>query len=960
MQAIPQTRRPVTIAARSAVALAVLLAVVPQGLIAQQTRITTKIDNSRRVTLPGHMRAGVVPANDQGRVDASLQLPYITLALKPSAAQQADLTALLQQQQDPSSPNFHRWLTPEQYAERFGAAQSDIDKITAWLQSQGLTVLSVARGRNSISFSGPVRSVEAAFGTEIHHYLVNGELHFANATNPAVPAAMSGLALAIHGLDDFKMRPANRKSSAVMKPGYINSACSGFCLAPADFATIYDLTPLYKAGITGAGQTLAIVGQTQVNPADISTFRAAFGFSSTLPTMVQVPNTPNPGVSNGDLVEADLDLEWSGAIAPNATIIYVYSNDVEASVEYAIDQNIAPVVSMSYGQCEEPTSADQGATSGDAATLQQFAQRANSQGMTWIAAAGDSGAADCYGESGLPQSVIDSATVDYPGSIPYVTSVGGLEFNEGSGSFWSSSGNALSYIPEMVWNDSVNDGGPSSGGGGASLFFSKPSWQAANGVPNDGARDVPDISFSGSADHDGYLIYNSNYSKRSGTFGSSQPTQIGGTSAGAPSMAGILALLNQYLLQNGYQAKAGVGNINPRLYQLQSTGGVFHDITVGNNMVNPCEGTRNVCTNTAVGYNAGPGYDLASGLGSMDINAMVHAWPPSTTTNKGTVAISLTATSTSLAATGSTTLTASMKPSGSGTPTGSVTFSAGSVVLGSATLSGGSANLTVNASSLITGSNTVTAVYAGDANFNGGSAAITISVAPSTSISISGLTNAASFAQGYAPGMILAIFGSNLGPSSPQQASTVPLSASLGGVSVTIAGVPCPLYYVSPGQLNVQIPYNVPVNTTSTLVVSYNGQTGSAPIKVASAAPGVFFVVGTSDAVVTTYTNGTIANGTSAAPGSVISIYITGDGAESPTVTTGSTPSPNTRPVQAVALTVGGSAVAPLFVGVPSWSVGVTQINFTVPASAIPGTNLQIIVTVGGVASSPVSVNIVQ
>lgn len=460
--------------------LAVLTGFPHHTLLAQQNRIPIAripitIDNSRRITLPGHIHAGVLPANDQGRADASLQLPYVTLALQPSAAQQADLTALLQRQQDPSSPDFHRWLTPEQFADRFGLAQSDIDKITAWLQSQNLTVLSTARGRNAVSFSGPVRAVESAFGTEIHNYLVNGEAHYANATNPSIPAALSGVILAIHGLDDFKLKPLLRKRPAYLNPSVPDCAnADNICIAPGDFAKIYDVNPLYNnLNITGTGQKLAIVGQTEINPNDISTFRAAFSLPATLPTMIQVPNdAPNPAVSAGDLGEADLDLELSGAVARNATILYVYSNNVEDSVQYAIDQNLAPVVSMSYGQCEEPSSADGGATYNDAVLfMRPLAQQANAQGITWLAAAGDSGAADCYGETGVPNSLIDSTTVDYPGSIPEVTSMGGSEFNEGSGNFWSGSGFALSYIPEMVWNDSAFQGEPDAGGGGASIFF---------------------------------------------------------------------------------------------------------------------------------------------------------------------------------------------------------------------------------------------------------------------------------------------------------------------------------------------------------------------------------------------------------------------------------------------------------------------------------------------------------
>jgi uncharacterized protein (TIGR03437 family) len=1012
------------------------------------------------------MHAGVVPANDQGRVDASLQLSYVTVALQPSAAQQADLEALLQRQKDPSSPDFHRWLTPEQYADRFGLAQADIDKITAWLQTQNLTVLSVARGRNAISFSGPVRSVESAFGTEIHHYLVNGELHYANASEPTIPATLGGVVLAIRGLNDFRLKPAVRKRSVVASPTYTNpNVCSptNYCMAPDDFATIYDVAPLFSSGINGAGQKLVIVGQTEINPTDLSSFRSFFNLPANPPTMMVVPNdNPVPAVSAPDLIESELDLEWSGAIARNANIIFVYSNDVEDSVTYAIQNNLAPVISMSYGSCEPSTG------SSSALSMQALAQQANAQGQTWLAAAGDSGGADCVGETGVPESIIDSAAVDLPGSIPEVTSVGGTEFNESSEpgvTFWSNTNtannaSALRYIPEMVWNDSAADGTPSAGGGGASIFFSKPTWQTGPGVPADGWRDVPDIALPASDAHDATVIFTSNYNSHTG-FSGAGLTTVGGTSVAAPSMAGIVTLLNQYLVQNGYQSQAGLGNINPRLYALaQSSPGSFHDITVGSNVVDPCTIRSRNCTVTAIGFNAGPGYDLASGLGSVDVNSLVLAWPQTGTPSKSSTTLTLTSSQTSLAANGSTTLTATVTPANSGTPTGTVTFSlAGGASLGSVSVSNGVARMTVNASQLVTGSNTISAQYSGDSNYTGsmGTATITVSTISKTSttltltssqtslaangsttltatvtaanggtptgtvtflaggtslgsasvssgvatltvsasklatgpntisaqysgdsnyngsmgtatitvvpsISISGMTNAASFKQVFAPGMIMAVFGSNMGPATAVLAPSVPLPTTLGGVTATINGVAAPLYYVSAGQLNIQIPYATAVNASATLVVTYNGQSASVSFQVAAAAPGIFYDTTTGDLVVTVYPNGVAASAESAAPGTTISLYITGDGAQSPPPTTGSTPAPNVipKPVQPFLMTVGGTQITPVFIGIPSWSIGVTQVNFQVPASAIPGTFLQVVVTVGNVASAPVNLNIIN
>ena len=206
--------------------------------------------------------------------------------------------------------------------------------------------------------------------------------------------------------------------------------------------------------------------------------------------------------------------------------------------------------------------------------------------------------------------------MDFPASLPEVTAVGGTEFQEGADAYWSStntsaSGSALSYIPEIAWNDSAIDGEPSATGGGASRFFAKPSWQTGPGVPGDNARVVPDISMNASADHDGYLVY---------TQGAD--SVFGGTSVPAPIYAGLAALLNQH------QGSQGLGNINPNLYALaQTTSGIFHDITQGDNIVTvTCRTRARNCTTATVGYSAGAGHDMATGLGSVDAYQLVSRW----------------------------------------------------------------------------------------------------------------------------------------------------------------------------------------------------------------------------------------------------------------------------------------------------------------------------------------------
>ncbi len=594
---------------RSFPLLASAFALLALTAAAQQDRIGARIGNTPTVVLSGHVPARVRAAVDQGPVAASFPLPLVTMYLQPSSSQQASLRQLLGSQQEPGSANYHKWLTPEQYADQFGVSRDDITRIAAWLQSQGLQVEHVARSRSFIQFSGSAGQVEAALHTQIHQYLENGAVHYANTSAPSIPAALSGIVRGFHGLHNFRLRPRSRARRTA--PGPVYTAGDGENqIAPDDFATIYDVARLYAAGIDGTGQKLVVVGQTEVNVSDIQRFRSKYGLPANDPQMVLVP--PSPGITQLDLPEADLDLEWSGAVARKAQIIYVYSTDVETSLIDAIDNARAPVISMSYGLCEELDGIP------DLSNEQALALQANAEGITWLNAAGDSGAGDCEDPGALIAQ--DGLAVDEPGSVPEVTAVGGTEFNEGNGIYWgptntATGASALSYIPERVWNDTELGFGLAAGGGGTSVFFPKPVWQTGPGVPGNANRNVPDVSLAASAEHDGYLVYTSN-----------QLQVYGGTSVPTPTMAGIVTLLNQYLVSTGTLAQPGLANINPELYRLaQNTTGVFHDITVGNNGL-PCVSGSPDCANGSFGYSAGPGYDRASGLGSPDAYNLVHAW----------------------------------------------------------------------------------------------------------------------------------------------------------------------------------------------------------------------------------------------------------------------------------------------------------------------------------------------
>src|SRR6185437_12193806 len=365
---------------------------------------------------------------------------------------------------------------------------------------------------NSITFSGTVGQAESAFRTEIHEFRNHGVTHIANASAISIPAAFAGVVLSVRNLSDFRPHPLHRVRAS---PQYtFNSGTSHYhFLAPGDFATIYDLNPLYGAGYAGSGQTIVIVGQSAIAASDIANFQSAASLPAKPPVMTLVPNTGTSALNDasGDEDESDLDIECAGAIAPGATIHFVYvCNSQQASVfdamNYAIDNNLGSIISTSYGACEAAF------PSQDVQTLESWFEEANLQGQTIVAASGDNGATDCETSTTSDQATHGLA-VDMPASLPYVTAIGGTEFAadvSAPGTYWNSSNSAgevsaIQFIPEKVWNDTSPSLGIEAGGGGASTIFGKPSWQSGTGVPNDGKRDVPDLSLNASPNHDGYL-----------------------------------------------------------------------------------------------------------------------------------------------------------------------------------------------------------------------------------------------------------------------------------------------------------------------------------------------------------------------------------------------------------------------------------------------------------------------
>ena len=918
--------------------LITLLCLTGVSAQAQPSRILDRIDPDRRVILAKYVHPLAKPEFDRGPLPSAFPLPAIILNLKSSLSQQTSLRQLLAQQQDPTSDQYHKWLTPEQYADRFGVNSSDLDRITAWLREEGFKIVLVARGRTWIMFSGAAGLVDQAFHANLHRYQVRGEVHFANASNPSIPAALAAIVEGFHGLNDFHLKPRLIQSSTY--PQAVNG--NQHYLAPSDFATIYDIAPLYKAGIDGAGQTIAIVGQTSINLSDITSFRTKENLPAAKLTQVLVPGQTDPGISSGDLPEADLDIEWSGAIARNATVIYVYSNDVGVSLQYAVDQNVAPVISMSYGGCEESDLVDM-------PTIQTTALQANAQGMTWIAASGDQGAADC--EDPDVSVAQDGLAVDAPGSVPEVTAMGGSEFMDSGGTYWVNGatingGAATSYIPEKVWNDTSLNGFLAAAGGGTSIYFPRPGWQTGPGVPNDGARHLPDLSFNASADHDPYLVYTGG----SGGY-------FGGTSAAAPTMAGVLALLNQYLVSSGFQSQPGLGNINPTLYRIAATyPSAFHNITTGNNIV-PCVTGSPNCPNGTLGYSAGSNYSQASGLGSLDAYILFKQWsaqPPAASSVVASIdsnpvfegspdangnSWTFTLTLTEEAGVG-TTLTGFTMNGKSYDPAASFGSTAISRDGSISSKNLGLANLTVPANVVFTfsgmdatggqWSNQISAPFSG----------------PRIPLTVAGASNAASGQASYAPGMLLSVYGTALGDFA-QSAGTIPLTDYLAGFEAWVNNVPAPLYFVSPNQVNIQIPYETQPGP-ATLTVGNPYINLNYPIQIAMAAPGIF----ASKGAAVPYASGS--------RGKTYTIYITGEGQVEPAVPTGRSPTGEApKPVQPVTLKVGGVQAAISFIGIPKWAVGVTQINFQVPATAPLGVQ-PVVVTVGGVSSPSVTFTVTQ
>src|SRR5690348_9025302 len=767
------------------------------------------VNDTQRVVLKGNVHPLARRENDFGLAPDSLPMSRMLLVLKRSPQQEAALARLLVRQQEKSSSDYHHWLTPQQFGQEFGPSDSDLQAVTDWLASQGFEINRVSNGRAVIEFSGSAGLVRQVLRTEIHQYAVDGKSYWANASDPQIPAALAPAVAGIASMNNFPRRPMDRpvglfsrsKKTGEITPlytivcpqGYTCSAPAYYALGPTDFATIYNVLPLWNAGTDGTGQTIAIVADSNINLQDVANFRSMFGLP---PKPVNVIlDGPDPGIIPGPETEADADAEWAGAIAKNATIDLVVSEDTEAtagfdlSALYIVDNNLAPVLSESFGICESALG-----SAGNAFENVMWEQAA-AEGITVLVASGDEGSAACD-NPGYENAANNGLAVSGIASTPFNVAVGGTDFGNPSSYFNSTSNSttknsAKSYVPEITWNDSCARSGLATdcqslsgfgqdlaaGGGGASNCalkdasgncssgYAKPAWQTGTGVPPDSVRDIPDVSLFAA---DGlnaafYVVCSSDGSGFGGANGNCAASVstldfvgLGGTSLSAPAFAGIMALVNQ---------KAGErqGNANFVLYPLAAAAAqngndcasntsavgkgscVLYDtvngknasgttITPGNNSVACTAGSPNC--NAPSGYPYGiltqaagsatpawttaTGYDLATGLGSVNAANMVNNWSSVSFHSSGTT---LGLTPTTLTHGQPVTATISVTSS-AGTPTGDVelmgnpvaaTNPSGSRNIGIATFtlaSGGTASGSTNM--LPGGTYNVFAHYAGD------------------------------------------------------------------------------------------------------------------------------------------------------------------------------------------------------------------------------------------------------
>ena len=775
-------------------ALSVLLA---STALAQQKAapelLTQKIDETQRITLSGTVSPALKRAADLGSLSSSQTLNRMVLVLKHTDAQEKDLKQLLAAQQQQGSAQYHQWLTPAQFQQRFSPAAADVAKVTGWLQSHGFTGVSVSKSGQRIEFSGPVASVESTFGTRMHQFSVNTqagtEKHIANATAISIPQALSPVVAGLVSLNNFTSKPlhtkavtARRAASATpnqSKPELTTTDGYGdfyYYLAPGDLRTIYGAQTL-PASADGTGVSIAVIGRSNIFLSDVESFRTMFSLPQNDPNIII--SGPDPGQTlSGDQEESSLDVEWAGAIAKNATVDFVIASStdttdgVSLAAAYAVENVVAPILTMSYGNCEQDL--------GPQGNLfwNEVWEQAAAEGMSVFVASGDGGAAACDADQGNTPAILGDS-VNGISSTPYNVAVGGTEFADYPNyfQFWSPNNNSdfssvLGYIPETTWNDSCDPTLPvgqgncewgqsyymSAGGGGGrsncatgtedsfgnvtcQAGYPKPSWQQGPGVPADNVRDTPDVALAASGANDPYVICvasSCQFTQSGGQTSISAVGLVGGTSAASPVMASIMALVEQKngtfvglpnatLYRLAAQQATASCNASTRTDPTQNSSCVFNDITSGNNSVPGLPGWG---TPTA-DFTSTTGYDLASGLGSVNIANLVTNWAAAATETATTT--TLTATTTT--AKHGTALPLSVAVTAStGTPTGDLVLLTDKYGAGDQYTLASDGTWSGSVSDLPGGTYSLTARYAGNNTFaTSTSAGTTLTITPENS-----------------------------------------------------------------------------------------------------------------------------------------------------------------------------------------------------------------------------------
>lgn len=880
-------------------------------------RLPQNIDTARTVVLPDHHPMWANARNSIGAVPEDATLNQFTLVLTRSATQEQAFEQLLSDQQNPASADYHHWLTPAEVGERFGVSDADMAAIEGWLQSQGLHVNWVSPSRLFVGFGGSAANVGRAFGTELRYYDVNGAQRVAVATDPSIPQALSPVIGAVRGLYAIDEHPAVHSTAQQSAVPELSLSSGTHFVAPNDFAAIYNVPAAYS----GAGVTVGILSWSRTNFADFENFRLKTG--SSFPNPIEIVPTFFGGIDPGPAyttqqscsncvsgqMEATLDVERVGSTAPGSKILLMVSaptgsgDGIGADAQFLVNTNPVPaqVMSVSFGACESsagPSGVNYWNT---------LFQQAAAEGISVFVSSGDSGASGCDSAFSAPPASPAPNSPNYICSSQYATCLGGTQFNDTSSpsTYWNSTnsagyGSAIGYIPEGAWNEST----PSSvagSGGGVSGIIPTPSWQTGVGVPAARAgRYTPDISFT-SAGHDGYFGC-----LAAGGGACSGPSfsfvSFEGTSAAAPGMAGIAALLNQKL-------GSAQGNLNPSIYALaKNYPAVFHDATVATSGVSNCKvNTVSICNNSVAsrtslsggqaGYLLGVGFDEVTGLGSLDVTAFLNDFSIAT---KITPTVAVTPSSTTITTAQSLSV-AVMVNGGSGNPnlTGSVKLSSGAYTSSAIVLSNGAATINIPAGSLASGTATLAVTFTPDSSCSAtytsatGTNTITVAVAPATMPTITVVPSATSITTAQALSVVVTASATS---GNPTPTGTITLTSGSYSATTTLAGgsatMILPAGALAVGTATLTATY-APDSTSASI---YNLASGSATVTVTAAPLPSFTVSGEAFAVAAGATSGntsiirvTPVNGFTGNVALTASIASSLSGANSPTLSFGST-----------------------------------------------------------------------